>query len=945
MGIPPVSSSDDEHLLRLEIARHEETEQKLRESEERYRSLVAATTDVVWRTNAEGEIVHDIQSWEELTGQSAEEMHGSGWLAAIHPEDRAQVKELWERSTREQTLYKAQLRIRCADGQWREFVTTGVPIIVADKVREWVGVCVDVTERNRSERALRESELTQRAVLSSLTSHIAVLDTNGDIVAINAAWRRFGEENGASNLQGMGIGVNYLAICREAMAWNDRYARAALDGVHGVLARTAAEFRLEYPCDSPNEKRWFLMVVSPLEKSAGGAVVSHLDISKIKSAEALVADGKTVLEMIATGAPLEEILGTITGNLEKQSLGLFCSILLLDDDGIHLRHGAAPSLPLPFTRAIDDAVIGPVAGSCGTAVYRKERVIVADIATDPLWIDYAPLAMQYGLRACWSTPIQRENGEVLGSFAIYYTQPGRPKPEEMKRVDLATHLAEIAIVRKRTESALRSTNAQLSSLVRTTPLGIAVIDAQRVVQSWSPGAEQIFGWKASEVVGKILPTVPAGKEQEFEAHLRNGLAGEKITGKEVRRLHKDKTLIDLNLWTAPQMGEDGETTGVIAIFADISERKRAEESLHRANERFEFAVQATRDVVWDWDLTDDSIWWNENYRSLFGYALAASGVGSNSWFDHIHPEDVARVRASIFKIINGTTATWTDEYRFLRRDNAYAEIFDRGYVIRDRDGHAIRMIGAMMDMTPRKQMERNLTRSRLELRSLAARLRAVREDEATRIARELHDELGASLTGLKIDISTMERTFARMADPEEAAPFRERTGRALLMVDSMMESVRKICLELRPSVLDQLGLATAIEWQANEFETQAGIPCRVVRQHEVQVANETATAIFRVFQEILTNVRRHARASTVWVELSENDGQAVLEVRDDGRGLSQDASDDPKRLGIVGMRERAVAAGGSLTITSKPGAGTTVTFQAPLAGPVPQDEKGVGIRK
>lgn len=168
------------------------------------------------------------------------------------------------------------------------------------------------------------------------------------------------------------------------------------------------------------------------------------------------AGQKRVLEMIAANAPLGEILTRLVLLIEAQSPEMLCSVLLLSDDGNHIRHGAAPSLPDEYVKAVDGAPIGPKNGSCGTAMYRGQPVIVTDVSIDPLWDDYRSLTAGTGLRACWSTPIMSTRGKVLGSFAMYYRQPRTPTGDEAHLTDVATDLAGKAIEQQRTQEALRS---------------------------------------------------------------------------------------------------------------------------------------------------------------------------------------------------------------------------------------------------------------------------------------------------------------------------------------------------------------------------------------------------------------------------------------------------------------------------------------------------------
>jgi len=190
-------------------------------------------------------------------------------------------------------------------------------------------------------------------------------------------------------------------------------------------------------------------------------------------AMALLAGQNRALELVASNVALPEVLDYLMRFLESQAPGMLCSVLLLEGD--HLRHGSAPSLPDAYNQAIDGAAIGPAAGSCGTAAYRGQRVVVTDIATDPLWADYAELALRHGLRACWSTPIRASSGEVLGTFAIYYREPGAPRPEHLELIGVATHLAGIAIERRRKDEALAARTRELVEVGRRKDEFIALL--------------------------------------------------------------------------------------------------------------------------------------------------------------------------------------------------------------------------------------------------------------------------------------------------------------------------------------------------------------------------------------------------------------------------------------------------------------------------------------
>ena len=230
------------------------------------------------------------------------------------------------------------------------------------------------------------------------------------------------------------------------------------------------------------------------------------------------------------------------------------------------------------------------------------------------------------------------------------------------------------------------------------------------------------------------------------------------------------------------------------------------------------------------------------------------------------------------------------------------------------------------DRRERQLAEDKLHRSLDQLRALTSYLQYVREEERTRIAREVHDELGQALTGLKLDMSWLAARLAR-----NARPVQEKVKTMVDHIDETIQTVRRIATELRPGILDSLGLAAALEWQANEFQSRTGIPCQVVAAFDdSQLPQQFATVFFRIYQETLTNIIRHAGATRVEVRLAEEAGALVLRVRDNGRGISEEEIANTRSIGLVGMRERATLNGGELALEGAPGKGTTVTLRVPL---------------
>jgi signal transduction histidine kinase len=253
----------------------------------------------------------------------------------------------------------------------------------------------------------------------------------------------------------------------------------------------------------------------------GGVIVCR-DITEIKEEEFFRAGQSRVLEMIAADAALTDVLTSLVLLMEGQAEGLRCSILLLNRDGKHVRHGAAPNLPEAYVKAVDGAPIGPRNGSCGTAMYTRRPVVVTDVMTDPLWTDYRELAQICGLRACWSTPILSWHGEVLGSFAMYRQETRGPQPEEMRLTEIATHIAGIAIDRQRQQEVLRERDARINLAAESADLAFWVLYPEQGNAWMSDKGRRIYGFDSNLpltcdlILSRIHPDERAAVKAEYD---------------------------------------------------------------------------------------------------------------------------------------------------------------------------------------------------------------------------------------------------------------------------------------------------------------------------------------------------------------------------------------------------------------------------------------------
>jgi len=347
----------------------------------------------------------------------------------------------------------------------------------------------------------------------------------------------------------------------------------------------------------------------------------------------------------------------------------------------------------------------------------------------------------------------------------------------------------------------------------------------------------------------------------------------------------------------------------------IEERQRAEEVLRESEEKYRNVVERSNDGI---VIIQDGLikYANPSVKRMTGYDVDAAT--DMPFSDFIHTDEVDEAMEIYERRLSGEALPTRYERGIRHKSGSRIDTEMDGGLISYEDKAADLVI--IRDITKRKQAEKELTESREQLRDLSEHLQEAREEERAKVAREIHDDLGQTLTALKMDLSWLEKKL-----PQDQGSLIEKTKRITDLVDMTIHSVKRIYSGLRPFLLDDLGLIAAIEWMAQGFQNQTGIQCELTfSPGEMVVDKDYATTIFRIFQETLTNVRRHASATSVNVRLEEEADKLWLTVNDNGKGISEEQISHPKSFGIMGIRERVRALGGDVKVSGIKNKGTTV---------------------
>ncbi len=859
-----------------DVTDRRQAQRALQESEARYRGLFENSRDAIYVTTIDGAFEDVNPSMCNLFGYARNELLlvNARELYADSV-DRERFQELVGRYG---SLSDFPVMLKKKTGEEIEcLLTASARRDEESKIVAYEGIVRDVTAQKQKDRALRESE---RRLAEA--EHLAVLGTwewdmvDGTVVWSNELYRVLGEIPG-----------------KERPTF-DRYLdhvhsddRAEVDRTIRHAVETGESFEIVHRAGYPDGTQRTLEARGRVFRDESGEsvrmVVSAQDITEMKHAEQALRESEERYRVLFENAPI--------------------GIGLADRDGNLL--------------AYNDAMLEP-------GGYERGDPCLTNVAQFYLTQDDRARALhelqERGSVRQMETRFRRSD---TGSYDALLSL----SPVTVEDKDRVLAIVQDVTERKKAERALADSRQMLQLVLDAIPTRVFWADRNSVYL----GCNRIFAEdagvaRAQDIIGKNdFELSWAGRAEQYRRDDQDVMgSGRPKIGYEEQVLRADGRDRWVRASKVPLRNMEGSVIGVLGTFEDITERREAEHAVQVSEARFAKAFGLSPDAIVISKVSDQRmIDVNDSFVRMTGYERSEA-VGRTAHDLGLWGEDPGARDQFVSRLRSEQGARDVEVTFFDSRREPFVCLLS-GEVI-DLDGEPHVFFYAK-DITDRKRNEERTRQSREQLRSLAARLQSVREEERTMMAREIHDQLGQALTGVKMDLSWMVNQL-----PPDAGTLRERGRSVMALVDTTIDTVRDLSTRLRPSVLDDLGLAAAVEWQVGETAQRAGLDYSVEAPADTRkLDRERATALFRILQEALTNVARHADAIRVDVNLRDDGNDLVLEIADDGKGVEIAKLDNVHSMGILGMRERAAAFDGEVDVRRR-ARGTVVTARMPRAG-------------
>ncbi|MCC2641169.1 MAG: putative Hybrid sensor histidine kinase, partial [Nitrospira sp.] len=810
-----------------DITGSKRTDEALCESQERYRLLVTKANDIIYRTDAMGRFTFVNPVAMRIMKYSEEELLERRFVDLIHPAYRQAAERFYGRQfIKHQSSTYYEFLALAKDGS-EIWIGQNVQVLLEhNKVVGFQAVARDITERKHVQDALAASEERFRSLVSNLPGAVYRCACDSD-------WTMEFLSEPIEHLCGYPASdflVNRVRSYASVIDPSDRHMieRAVLDAV-AQRRPFAIEYRMLHKDGSlrwVHEKGQGVFAPDGRLLWLDGAI---FDITEQKRAEEALSESEGRLRSIVQSTGDAIILMDARGQVAFWNSGAektfgFSSEEMLGQPVAHI-------IPQRFREAHQRGVERVAAAGRLTAQATMFELI-------GLRKDGTEFPLEFSL-AAWTTQSK-----------LFITGIIRDITE-----------------RTQAESAFRESEERFRTIMDNSPALIFIKDMEGRYLQINRRCETIFHLSNKEVLGKTDDDLfPPEQAAPFRAN------DQKVLDTGTPMEFEETALYDDGLHTNlvvkfPLFNSQGQCYALCGIATDITDRKRADEERQQLAKDRLLLLESTGEGIYGMDRQGRCTFINTAAARMLGYMLDdVLGKDMHDLIHHSFPDGTAypRKRCHIYETVTSGSGCQVDDEVYWRKDGTSFPVEYSSFPVLEQE----RITGAVvifLDITQRKQAEAHLRASHTQLRNLTARLESVREEERILIAREIHDELGQSLTGVKLELSLLRDQL-----PEARPALASRLEAISTLIDTTIQSVRRIATELRPIVLDQLGLIPAIEWQAHEFQSRTGIQCTLdICLRSVTLSHAESTAMFRIFQEILTNVARHAQATTVNITLQE----------------------------------------------------------------------------
>ena len=651
-------------------------------------------------------------------------------------------------------------------------------------------------------------------------------------------------------------------------------------------------------------------------------IVNGVDISARKNAEEQLKKKYEQLQLLANlsdavskAGELDDIYNLALNGL-LNSLGADkASILQFDDKG---------ALHFKASHGLSDTYKKIASNHCPWKVGDKDitPIYIADAKKDESLKELLPVVLNEGIRALGFIPLLYMN-RLLGKCMIYYTDAHDFTEEESQLIQtIATEVA-FAIGEKENQIKLKKSEQRYRDVVNNTKEIIFQTDATGAWTFLNHAWTELLGYSIDESIGKnfqnfVLSEDIPGSQKKLEELISREI---EFCRHELRYLTKANVICWIEVTARLLTDSENNIVGITGILNDISDSKKAREQIIKEKELSDSIINTLPGIFYIYDDQGKFYRWNQNMEIVSGYSTEEiNGMHPLQFFDADEQDYMAERSKATF--IYGKSEA--ESYLFTKTGSKIRYYFN--CIAISYEGKTCSM-GMGIDVTERKKAETALEYTTLQLRELSAHLQDVREEERAAMAREIHDELGQQLTVLKFDFSWLQSKLK-----VENTEINEKIVEIKSLLDKAVKTVRRLSSDLRPSLLDDLGLVDTIDWYLEDFEKRFSVKTEFRHYAEIlTVPDKIKTALFRIFQESITNIIRHADASAVKVTLNKAGDGIVLQIKDNGKGFDLDNVSSKRTLGLLGMKERSLLMGGNCLIESTPGEGTTVTASASLS--------------